>query len=655
MFTRREYLKLMAYAPLVLSAPTLGDEIKSNQIKSRLIELSEELLSEWCRGLLRHQLNRPESVLEHGGLWSLGDNRILGRCADAVYPFLWYAKKHQDDIYIEAATNLMNWSLNNMAHPDGSWQNEFKDKWNGITVFIAVAMAQSLFFYDDILPVKIKNQWLARLELTGQWLNKTIDINFGNINYPISNAYAMALLGRLLNNQEYTTRGKELAHSALNWFTQNDHFLYGEGRNNKIYPDNVTKRGCYPIDLGYNVEESLPMLTLYGLFENDERILNQVIKSLDTHLQFMLPDGSWDNSWGTRNYKWTWWGSRTTDGCQPAYALLANKNASFLEAAYRNTQLLRKCTLNGILQGGPHLNIRGLPASLHHTFCHAKGLATMLNIGIPNIYNIESLIPCEKNYGTRYFSDIATQVISHHPWRATITCYDFPDKRTNASHPSGGALSLLWHKNAGPLITASMTRFSKLEEFDMPNENGVGFGVLTPRVELKKRSNIYQDIINRWLNKNFIPKIYMNIMDFGATIDSTKQDDNILVKTVARLVDENQKSPIEKDITCSITYLFSGNSIEIEISVAFNDPEYELTYYIPIVSHHLELVSKETDNIVSINKCQNIIRVTSNHPLSLTESLQSRIFSHIPGHEAIPIKIPINTDILKIKVEVIEV
>ena len=47
--------------------------------------------------------------------------------------------------------------------------------------------------------------------------------------------------------------------------------------------------------------------------------LREVIASMRTHMEFMLPDGGWDNSWGTRNYKWTWWGSRTSDGCQPAY------------------------------------------------------------------------------------------------------------------------------------------------------------------------------------------------------------------------------------------------------------------------------------------------------------------------------------------------
>ena len=83
-------------------------------------------------------------------------------------------------------------------------------------------------------------------------------------------------------------------------------------------------------------------------------MLSKVVASMKTHLEFMLPDGGWDNSFGTRNYKWTWWGSRTTGGCQPAYALLADRDPNFIEAAIRNTKLLDECTVNGVLMGGPH-------------------------------------------------------------------------------------------------------------------------------------------------------------------------------------------------------------------------------------------------------------------------------------------------------------
>jgi len=59
--------------------------------------------------------------------------------------------------------------------------------------------------------------------------------------------------------------------------------------------------------MGYNVEESLPSLALYSLLSDDKPVQQQVVAAMKTHMEFMLPDGAWDNSFGSRNYKWSWW------------------------------------------------------------------------------------------------------------------------------------------------------------------------------------------------------------------------------------------------------------------------------------------------------------------------------------------------------------
>jgi hypothetical protein len=85
-------------------------------------------------------------------------------------------------------------------------------------------------------------------------------------------------------------------------------------------------------------------------------------------MEFMLPDGAWDNSWGTRNFKWTWWGSRTSDGCHPAYRLLADRDPRFAEVSRRNLALMAACTHDGLLYGGPHYRAAGYAPCIHHTF-----------------------------------------------------------------------------------------------------------------------------------------------------------------------------------------------------------------------------------------------------------------------------------------------
>ena len=69
------------------------------------------------------------------------------------------------------------------------------------------------------------------------------------------------------------------------------------------------------MDIGYNLEESLPSFLQYTVKTGNASLKEQVIRVLKRHLLFMLDDGGMDNSFGTRNYKWTYWGSRTSDGC----------------------------------------------------------------------------------------------------------------------------------------------------------------------------------------------------------------------------------------------------------------------------------------------------------------------------------------------------
>jgi hypothetical protein len=142
-------------------------------------------------------------------------------------------------------------------------------------------------------------------------------------------------------------------------------YLVEDGESSRHLPN------CRPVDLGYSVEESLPSLALYALATNDKPVLDQVIAALRTHMEFMLPDAAWDNSRGARNYKWTWWGSRTSDGCHPAYALLAQYDAKFREVAWRNLELMAACTHNGLLYGGPHYFAHGDLLCVHFHTCQS--------------------------------------------------------------------------------------------------------------------------------------------------------------------------------------------------------------------------------------------------------------------------------------------
>ena len=149
-----------------------------------------------------------------------------------------------------------------------------------------------------------------------------------------------------------------------------------------------------------------------------------VRSSLRGHLAFLLPDGGWDNSWGTRSFKWTYWGSRTSDGAIPALLALSAEEPGFFTAAERHLALLRRCTVDGLLYGGPRSAACGAPPCVHHTFTHAKALADALDTGVPAARDSAPL-PRESADGVLFYPEIATWLAARGPWRATVTRYDF--------------------------------------------------------------------------------------------------------------------------------------------------------------------------------------------------------------------------------------
>ncbi|OLE69868.1 MAG: hypothetical protein AUG74_08205, partial [Bacteroidetes bacterium 13_1_20CM_4_60_6] len=416
--------------------------------------------------------------------------KLHGRCGDAVYPLLHLAKTTGQTRYLKAALQVVGW-MKNVDSPDGAWVNDPNDlkSWKGITVFGAIAMGEAIRHHGDLLDREVKQRWLERLRAAARFIHDQFKMDYGNINYPVTASYALTLLGELLDEPRYRARGRQFAHDALAFLTRPSRLLYGEGQPQA----QRSPKGLVPVDLGYNVEESLPALVLYGLATKDGEVLEAVTAALAAHLQFMLPDGGWDNSWGTRNYKWTYWGSRTSDGCQTAYALLADRAPAFGTAATRNTELLRACTHNGLLHGGPHYADHQVPPCVHHTFCHAKALATVLDH--PAVPGEMGPLPRETATGVRTVPELDTILVARGPWRATVSGYDWLYKKKVFSG-MGGALCLLWHRDLGPLFTASLANYLPVEPNNMQLLAGEPDFSLTPRVEIRTGGQWFSNIFD---------------------------------------------------------------------------------------------------------------------------------------------------------------
>ena len=202
-----------------------------------------------------------------------------------------------DEKYLKAALRLFEWSKK-CDSPDGAWNSSPHPKrkeWKNTVVFGALALGEALRHHGHLLDKDVHDAWMARLRKASEYIYKNFRFGMAsNVNYPMTATYALVLFGEMFDDARYTAKSKELGQEARVWFTQQNQLIFGEGRPHDL----VSPKGCQSVDLGYNVEESLPSLALYSHMIGDEEMADIVTKSLKSHLEFMLPDGAWDNSWG---------------------------------------------------------------------------------------------------------------------------------------------------------------------------------------------------------------------------------------------------------------------------------------------------------------------------------------------------------------------
>jgi hypothetical protein len=623
--TRREMLRLSAggLAALpgtALLAPMVTHTAATSPSASAESQLYSRLLKTWCDGLIAHQIVAMRDPALYGGMLCPACALIHGRCGDAVYPLLHMAHATGDEKYLLASKLVHEWSEAQVSRPDGSWINDVTlSQWQGITVFHAIALAEALTHHGTVLDRATRSAWISRLAAAAKFLDNFISIKTGNVNYPATATLAFVLCGQVLGEPHYIDRGRKLAEQVADQFTSGG-FLFGEG-----HPlDGVSPKGCRPVDLGYNIEESLPALALYSLLAGDNAVEQQVITALKIHIEFQLPDGAWDNSWGTRNYKWSWWGSRTSDGCHPGFLLMAGHDPRFREVARRNLELMAKCTHEGLLYGGPDYKVHGDLPCIHHTFTHAKALATALDRCSFPRETARPAIPRDEPYGLRSFPVIGTHLAAIGPWRATVTEYDWEYQQAQAGHVSGGALSVLYHMKFGPILTASMTHYEMIEVSNQQQERAARHMPLTPRIECVAGDT------------------YTSLNDYRESLSATRAGAGVVFAAHGRLM-SNAHQPMEGDgLLYEATWTIGKSGVELRARVRGQLPtSASLQFIVPVISRQSERVERASPQRVRISKPNGLIIVSVDAAHHFEPIPGERTFNLVPGFEAVPLIVAI--------------
>lgn len=519
------------------------------------------LLRQYSDALLEHQFvnDNPEFF---GGMFCDSCKVIHGRCIDAIYGLVVAYKEFKDEKYLLGAKRLLAYS-HNLICKDGGIYNDLQTTWRYTTTFFVIDIAETLFAAKDILPNDFVKDLENHLSIHAKWLYEKLDEKSPtNINYPINNCLALFLAGTYLKEEKYLKQSKHLANYALEHISENN-LLFGEGRpHNKVTPN-----GCLAIDLGYNLEESLPALAKYAYYSKNKEMLDTLYKVAKAHLDFILPDGAIDNSFGCRNYKWTYYGSRTCDGIFPLALIYGERDSRFLEAARRNLLLLKECSPNGLLSGGPDYAKHNEKACLHHTFEHINAIAFgVVNFSDEYLSSKGDNLPSDGSY-EKYYKEFASYRLANKNYLMDISCYD--ENIPYNGHASGATATMLFSRKEGPIIMGSVGNYCLTEATNMQVPlDTESHRPLLPRFEIIKNGKLFS----------------------SAYFLRSKKAEGSAFKFISGLGSKDGEEL--EDISFSYEYLFSNSGLTIKIS----NFSMQIPFILPLINGEL---SVEKGKIIS--------------------------------------------------------
>lgn len=112
----------------------------------------------------------------------------------------------------------------------------------------------------------------------------------------------------------------------------------------------------------------------------------------------------------------------------------------------------------------------------------------------------------------------------------------------------GGAVSLLWHEEAGPVFAATTNRYELIEAPNMQSNSREYLMSGTPRVEMVQYGTVYS-----------------NLDDLDTDITYVKEKDMHRFHVNTHLVDADQQTPVQGSITVNMDYVYSKQGLLIEV------------------------------------------------------------------------------------------
>ena len=454
---------------------------------------AQALFDTWAEALLALRVRGTGHPTLDGALLCPACCLCHGRAIDAVWPFAWAWARTGDGRFLDAAKGLVTWGRNTLERPGGGYLSDMNGGWRGTTIFAQTALGKALLAFGDRLDPATLAEWRGVFDRQTRWIHAWMDNPqlVVNVNYRGGFALAMEIAYAIDGDPAHRASGDREARRVMGCIGA-DGLLWGEAKPLEAF----SRRGYHGVDFGYNMEETLPAMLEWAERRGDPDALARLVACGAAHLDLVLPDGGIDNSFGSRAYKWTWWGGRTSDGCIPLYAALARHGvAGAARACELTLGIYRRATdsRSGLLSGGLDYEAAGEPPCSHHAFCTIKTLPEFLDNPPPPA---AGALLAERPFGLKRFSSIEAAIAGVGPWRASASANDMYFVDDNGKSTGGGSLTLLHHREAGPVFAASMAEWSIVEFPNMQEQlHDDTIRCLTPRLESPdgRHKSVYDD------------------------------------------------------------------------------------------------------------------------------------------------------------------
>lgn len=548
---------------------------------------------------------------------------LHSRAAEAVYPFAVAWKVTGKSKYRDAAIKLGNWLISiqeTTGKKAGGWSEIWPDPqqkgWFGTTTDQLISIAGAYPILKPFLTPAEIEKWNESMQQAAEFVMQNFPVK-SNINYNPTAAATLVLAYQNLDKpqQSWLVKADSLMNVYTLPFIDRQNLLVGEGMG---------------VDEGYNMAQSIGYIALYAILTKNQRIKQVATDLLKEHYLFVYPNGSVDNSWGTRSFKWNYEsGTKTAPGVYFSFALLADIDPAFNAAGLKCLEYLnRSRTENGFITYGPHADRHTSSSSPcnYSTFARAQSLALAVEYGAQT--NRKSSFPAQETNWFKFFPDINVAVVRTGKIMATVSAYGEIRRYSRPSVCRGGSITNLWMEGFGKngyLETSSTSDYQRIEAQHMPVEGDLL--PLTPRIEFTTDSSVFSNI---WEDK--------------ASMIAQKTGGQITVSVSGKM--KNIKGTMS-EVDYKLTHQFYSDYLTKEIIVSGQKQAFRVVE--PIVNDPGTTFRLENDSTVTIktasSKSEWELRVTgSTVPFHISLGYDaSKYWCPFPGVEAYPVIISFNT------------